>query len=213
MRRVYALAAALLLAGCSGQPNDLRDNRYYEDPEPAGPPSPSAAPRPMPVAAQAPPASATPKPKPRLDKVALTAADLATEGVQQRGPAVQTAIMNLAGCGVTLDKAEAGYQTTWAYPTGATLRQHVTQYDGDAADVVDSVRGKLTCDEVSTPVEVSDGQVSWCATGAKNVACTVLKPDGSLLSVVVVVAATENKAKQAVTRIAPLAATALGRNS
>lgn len=212
MRRVYALAAVLLLAGCSGQPNDLRDNRYYGDPETTVPPSPTEAPRPMPAAAPATPTT-TAQSKPRLDKLALTAADLAAESVQQTGTGVQTAIMSLPDCGVPLDKAEAGYQTAWAYPTGATLRQYLTQYDGEAADVVDAVREKLTCDKVSAPVEAPDGQVSWCATGAKNTACTVLKPDGSLLSVVVVTAATENKAKQAVTRIAPLAATALARNS
>jgi hypothetical protein len=212
--------AALLLAGCSSQPNDLRDNRYYGDAEttpPAGAPVPSVVPRPAPAVAP------TTQEKPlELDRFALTVADLATEGVQQSGSGARTLLSTLPDCNVPLLGVETGYQTVWAYPTGATLRQYVAEFDGDAGDVVDSVREKLTCGKyradgadvtVRAPVTAADGQVSWCATSSKQSACTVLKSDGSLLSVVVVTASTETKAKTAVTRIAPLAATALARNS
>jgi hypothetical protein len=209
----------VLLASCSSQPNDLRDNRYYEDggKQAATPPSASTAPRPVPVAQ--PSAQARP---PELDKFALTAVDLAAEGVQPGGAAQRRVLAALPDCNVPLLDAQAGYQTAWAYPTGATLRQYVLQFDDDAGTVAESVRDKLTCGRykldgadvtVRAPVVAADGQVSWCATSTKQSACTVLKADGPLLSVIVVSAATETKAKQAVTRIAPLAATALARNS
>lgn len=215
MHAFAAAGAVLLLASCSVQPNDLRDNRYYR------PPSPEAAPaEPPPKAAPSvtstpnAPTTTTSAPKPpELDKFALTAADLAAEGVQQTGTVVRSALTSLADCAVPLDEAEAGYQTTWTYPTGSTVRQYVMRYADPAEDVVRTAAGKLTCNKISAPVTAPDGQVTWCAPAARPAACTVVEPDGDLLSVVVVTASTEAKAKQAVTRIAPLAATALARNS
>jgi hypothetical protein len=209
----------MLLASCSERPNDLRDSRYYHDAEA---PTPTAQPGPGQTRRAMPAAAPTTQRKPAtLDRVALSATDLAEEGVQRTGTAEQTILAKLPDCNVPLSDAEAGYQTVWAYPTGATLRQYVAEYD-HASDVVESLPGRLNCVKyrsegvevkVSAPVTAADGQVSWCATSAKQSACTVLKAHGSLLSVVVVTAVSENKAKQAVTRIAPLAATALARNS
>lgn len=220
MRRVHVLAsagAALLLASCSGKPNDLAGNRYYEDPET----TPPAAAPPEPMRAAAPP-SATVRPEPvALDKFALTAADLAEEGVQPAGTA-RTILATLPDCQVPLGAAKSAFQTTWAYPTGSTVRQYLAEYADGADEVVTRVRGALKCSKyradnaevrVSPPVEAGNGQVSWCATSSKQAACTVIGAAGPVLSVVVVTAATENKAKPAVTRIAPLAATALARNS
>ncbi len=209
----------MLLASCSSQPNDLRDNRYYRDAETPSAPSqsPSAAPRPAPVAAP----SEQPKP-PALDKVALTAADLASEGVQPSGSPQRTIPATLPDCNVPLLDATTAYQAAWSYPSGAILRQVVLAYEDEADDVVDALRDKLTCGKykadgadvtVRAPVVAADGQVSWCATSSKQSACTAVKADGRLLSVVVVSASTETKARQAVTRIAPLAATALARTS
>jgi hypothetical protein len=162
-------------------------------------------------------------PKPRdLTKVAVTAADLAAEGVQPSGTPARAILAALPDCNVALPDARAGYQTAWGYPTGATLRQYVAEFDDDAGSLAESVTDKLACGKyraegadvtVRAPVTAPDGQVSWCAVASKQSSCTVLKTNGVLLSVIVVGAATETKAKQAVTRIAPLAATALARTS
>jgi hypothetical protein len=219
VRRVHVLAAAgaaLLLAGCSNHPNDLRDNRYYRDSEPSEQPSVTASVTGQPL--QAAPATKPAIARPVLDLFALTAQDLADEGVQPTGTD-RTLLKGLDDCAVPVDGAKATYRTTWAYPTGATLRQYVANFDADASAVVNAVRTKLTCGKygaevtVRAPVTAADGQVSWCATSTKQSTCTVLRANGSMLSVLTVTAATENKAKQAVTRIAPLAATALTRNS
>ncbi|TCO53533.1 hypothetical protein EV192_110122 [Actinocrispum wychmicini] len=209
--------AALLLASCSNRPNDLRDNRYYKDVDtPATSASvepPAVRPAPMPAAKLSEP------PKPRdLAEFALTAADLATEGVQRTGTADTSTLARLPDCDVSLGSARAGYQTTWTYPTGATVRQYVAEFDGPADRVVAAVYDGLKCGKykemtVRKPVMAADGQVSWCATSTKQDICTAVKADGQRLSVVSVTAATEIKAQQAVTRIAPLAATALERNS
>ena len=214
-----AAGAVLLLASCSSQPNDLRDNRYYSDPETTTattPPSPSAAPRPVPATAT----SARPKLR-ELSLQALTGTDLAAEGVQP-GTVEQTVMPKLPDCNVPLSDARTGYQAVWTYPTGATLRQYVAQYGTAADGVVDSVLDGLKCGKykaggadmtVRAPVTAADGQVSWCATSSKQATCTAMTAHGALLSVVTVSAATETKAQQAVTRIAPLAANALTRNS
>jgi hypothetical protein len=225
LRRVHVLAGvgtALLLAGCSQQPNDLVDNRYYQDPAP--PPSSAVPPRqpelPRPVAAPA-TASAVEREKLELDRFALTAADLAAEGVQPAGT-TRTSLKNLPDCDVPLGAAKSAYQTSWAYPTGSTVRHYVAEYDGDASEVVSEIRARLSCGKyradnvevrLNTPAADGNGQVSWCATSSKQSSCTVLDSAGPVLSIVIVTAATENKAKPAVTRIAPLAATALARNS
>ncbi|MBP2325662.1 hypothetical protein JOF56_006047 [Kibdelosporangium banguiense] len=225
MRRVHVLAGvgtALLLAGCSGRPNDLVDNRYYQDS--AATPSSSAAPvrqqqePPSPVAA---PATTTQRKKLELDRFALTSADLSEEGVQPTGTA-RTVLKKLSDCEVPLGAAKSALQSSWAYPTGSTVRHYVAEYDGDASQVVADIRDRLTCGKyradnvevkLSTPVADGNGQVSWCATSSRQSSCTVIGSAGPVLSVLVVTAATENKAKPAVTRIAPLAATALTRNS
>lgn len=227
MRRVHVLAGvgtALLLAGCSNRPNDLVDNRYYQDPVA---PSSSAAPRvqepPSPVAepATASAASAVERKKLELDRFAMTAADLAAEGVQPAGT-TRTALKSLPDCGVPLGAATSAYQASWTYPTGSAVRHYLAEYDGGAAGIVTGVRDGLTCGKyradnvevkLSTPVVDGNGQVSWCATSTRQSSCTVIDSAGPVLSIVVVTAATENKAKPAVTRIAPLAATALARNS
>lgn len=222
MRRARVLAtagAALLLASCSSQPNDLRDNRYYAD-APTAPSSqpPSAAPQPMPAA---PPPSAPPR-KRELDRYALGAAQLSGEGVHSDGPATRQAVTKLPDCNVSLGDVHSGYETTWTYPTGATLRQYVAEYDDSADEVVTALLTSLKCGKykvngtdvtVRTPVRATDGQVTWSTTSSRQGTCTAVRAQGSLISVVTVTAATEAKAQQAVTRIAPLAATALGGNS
>ncbi|WP_125727851.1 hypothetical protein [Kibdelosporangium aridum] len=223
MRRVHVLAgvgAALLLASCSDRPNDLRDNRYYKDPEPP----PSSAPPAPPVQQETPRPAAAPttqRKAAQLDRVAMTAQDLAEEGVQPSGSPSRAVQVALPDCQAPLGKATSAYQTAWEYPTGSTVRQYLAEYDGNAEEIVTAARAKLNCGKyqsggaevrVSTPA-VTDGQVSWCATSSRQSSCTVLEADGSVLSVVVVTATTEAKAKPAVTRIAPLAATALARNS
>ncbi|ONI89907.1 hypothetical protein ALI144C_04250 [Actinosynnema sp. ALI-1.44] len=219
MHVLVGVGAALLLAGCSDRPNDLVDNRYYRNPDPtttsASPPS---APTQAPTPAAAP---ATRQKTVELDRLAMTAKDLAEEGVQPSGSPTRTVQPTLPDCQAPLGEADAAYQTAWTYPTGSTIRQYLAEYRENAADVITAVRAKLTCGtypaagsevRVSAPV-AANGQVSWCATSSRQSACTVLDDNGTVLSVVVVTAVTEAKAKSAVTRIAPLAATALGRNS
>jgi hypothetical protein len=224
LRRARVLAtagAALLLASCSSQPNDLRDHRYYADADTStAPPSStaSAAPQPMPAG---PPPSAPPRER-GLDEYALGAAQLSGEGVHSDGPATRQAITKLPDCNVSLGDVHSGYETTWTYPTGATLRQYVAEYGGPADEVLTAMVSALKCGKykangvdvtVRTPVRAADGQVTWCTTSTRQGTCTAVRAHGSLLSVVTVTAGSESKAQQAVTRIAPLAATALDGNS
>ncbi|MET0237773.1 MAG: hypothetical protein ABW224_24255 [Kibdelosporangium sp.] len=223
MRRVHVLVGvgtALLLASCTSRPNDLRDNRYYRDPETTPPTTVSAVQR-LDTKPAPPPPSTTPRRAPELDRFALTAADLAAEGVQPAGTA-RNVLGNLPDCAAPLGAARAAYQSTWTYPTGSGVRQYLAEYDGDAAQIVTGIRDRLTCGryradtveiKLSTPVADANGQVSWCATSTRQASCTVIASAGPVLSVLTVTATTENKAKPAVTRIAPLAATALARNS
>lgn len=225
LRRAHVLAsagAALLLASCSGKPNDLAGNRYYEDP---GTTTTSLSRRSASAAvspSRAPAATPTPRRAAvELDRFAMTAADLAEEGVQPAGTA-RTRLETLADCQAPLGAAGSAFQATWTYPTGSTVRQYLAEYADDAADVVTGIRAGLACEKyradgvevrVGRPAVAANGQVSWCATSARQATCTVVEATGLVLSVVTVTAATENKARPAVTRIAPLAATALARNS
>ncbi|ALG08958.1 hypothetical protein AOZ06_20400 [Kibdelosporangium phytohabitans] len=219
MHVLVGVGAALLLAGCSDRPNDLVDNRYYQDPEPT---TSNTTPPPAPAQDPSPAAAPTTRRKAvELDGHAMTAKDLAEEGVQPAGSPARTVQPALPDCQAPLGAAKAAYQIAWAYPTGSTIRQYLAEYGEKAGDVVAAARAKLTCGtysaagsevRVGTPA-TANGQVSWCATSSRQSACTVLEADGTVLSVVVVTASTEAKAKAAVTRIAPLAATALGRNS
>jgi hypothetical protein len=228
---VHVLAGvgtALLLAGCSDRPNDLVDHRYYQDPGGSagatGTAQPSAATPPARAVAApgtAPTAPVVERKKLELDRFAMTAADLTAEGVQP-GSTTRAALKSLPDCGVPLGTARSAYQASWTYPSGSAVRQYLAEYDGDAAGIVTGVRDGLTCGKyradnvevkLSTPVADGNGQVSWCATSTRQSSCTVIDSAGPVLSVVVVTATTENKAKPAVTRIAPLAETALARNS
>ncbi|MFD1051195.1 hypothetical protein ACFQ1S_39505, partial [Kibdelosporangium lantanae] len=175
-------------------------------------------PQPMPAA---PPPSAPPKRR-ELDKYALGAAQLSSEGVRSEGPATRPVNTKLPDCNVSLGDVRSGYETTWTYPTGATLRQYLAEYDGPADEVLAGMLTALKCGKykangvdvtVRAPVKGTDGQVTWCTTSGGKGTCTAVRAQGSLLSVVTVTAASETKAQQAVTRIAPLAATALGGNS
>lgn len=232
MRQAYVLVTVgavlpvLMVTACSGKPNDLR---HYRDEETSASAAGSSATSEQ-TRAEA-PSAAPPSPSRtavRLDRHALSAADLAEEEVRPEG-APSTAVLNeLADCGAPLragSPATAAYQAGWAYSTGATLRQYVASYPDGAAAVLDTVRGALDCGrfraaqgqyQVDSSFEVppavgADSQLSWCSQNPRQSICTMLLAKGPLLSAIAVTASTDSRAKAAVTRIAPRAVTALGR--
>jgi hypothetical protein len=237
VRRMHVLVTAgavlpiIVLTACSGKPNDLRHYGHDETP-PSSPSALAGSPEPMgngsTNANLTPSQTSAPRAPQQLDRNALSLADLADEEVQPDGEATHEVQDALADCGQPLranDAAVAGYQTAWKYQTGSTLRQYVAAYDGEAADVVAAVRAGLDCGQfsldgteyqVESPFELgagvdADAQVGWCARSTRQTMCTALITKGSLLTTLTVTASTENRAKPAVIRIAPRAATALNR--
>lgn len=235
MRRAHIVAAlgvAVALTGCSGKPNDLR--HYGQRAEPTA----STSRPPAPATTSAPPVTAVPAPLGGAPALAdtpqrglLTPADLAAEGVHPAGPPSPAELPALTTCRVPLDlaghPAAAGYEARWLYGSGSSLQQYLAGYPGGrAAAVVDAVRRDLTCvsypapdgpHRLTAPVDLPsqpgvDGQLAWCERGpAQAGSCTLLLARGPLLTVVTVDAPVEARARAAIIRVAPLAATALRR--
>jgi hypothetical protein len=222
---VGAVLPVLMVTACSGKPNDLRHYRDEEPPAAADSSSTSEQTRVDAPPAAPPSPSRTPA---RLDRHALSSADLAEEEVRPEGVPSRAVLNALADCGAPLragSPATAGYQAAWAYSTGATLRQYVASYPDGAAAVLDVVRDSLDCGRFRAgegqfqvdpsfelpPAEGVDSQLSWCSQSPRQSTCTLLLAKGPLLSAVAVTASADSRAKAAVTRIAPRAVTALGR--
>ncbi|WP_424186170.1 hypothetical protein ACOBQX_30560 [Actinokineospora sp. G85] len=225
MRRMPALAAvatalpAALLAGCSNRPNDLYT--YYDGAAPEVVSS-SAAPPPAPPTSTTPP---RPAPAALVATAGLTAADLAEEEVTAQLAPTRTTSVTLPDCRVALgEDVDAGSEASWTYSRGSVLRQYTvhtaetatldeakTAIDGCRSFKVDGVTH--TIDEGATlgAIAAADDQLTWCATTTRKVICTVLLAKGNLVTAVSVESGTAKGAREAVTRIAPVAATALSR--
>ncbi|MGW5054094.1 hypothetical protein [Actinokineospora sp. NPDC004072] len=206
-RRALAPAAVLLLAvGCSGRANDLYT--YYDEPTTTARPTPAQA---AVVATTAAPtttattAATTTTPAVDPGEGLLTDADLAEEGVES----AEGTVVISTGCGPRAD-------ASWVYPTGSTIDQSVHVLPGAGATLAD-LRAAGTClppaDETTTDgpdlPELGDDRYTWCFTEADRRGCGAVIASGDLASVVVVEAGSVDRAAQAITRIAPLAAAAL----
>ncbi|WP_075974319.1 RAD23 family protein [Actinokineospora bangkokensis] len=225
---MHALAAcatalpAALLAGCSGRANDL--STYYDDPAAvsSAPPSTSTA---APATSTTPPG---PAPAELVAEAALTQADLVEEGVTPVGAPASSLAIALPDCAINLGAgADAGLTAQWRYARGSVLRQYVvhTPEQSGVTAAVEAARDALDCrsftvsgtrfliDDGFTLDEVdgADRQLSWCAGANTRVSCTVVLASGDLLTAVSVESTTTKAARDAITRVAPVAATALGR--
>ncbi|SFQ55797.1 hypothetical protein SAMN05421810_109199 [Amycolatopsis arida] len=205
MRHGAAIAVVVLVglgvAGCSDRPNDL--NTYYDDPAPAA--EPETAARSGPVTASPPPPTPSAAPvRPAVDAAVLTDADVAAEGVR---PSTR---VERAECFASLT-APPGAQVReagWEYPTNSALTQLVIGYpDRPAAEVVTAA----TCaggEPLALPAPPgADAHRAWCV-GPR---CTVLLARDHVVSTVTVAAGSTGRASAAVTRLVPVATTALGR--
>ncbi|WP_216204766.1 hypothetical protein [Amycolatopsis aidingensis] len=200
---IVVTAVALAgLGGCADRPNDL--DTYYDDP-----PDTTEAGTSSPPTTQAPPAaSSVSSPPPTglreaVGSALLTATEVAEEGVQPAG------VSGPAGCLAELPPpAEPALRraASWEYPTGSALRQQVTGYpDRPAAEVL----GSFNCAE-GQPFSVTmpggtEAERAWCV----GTRCTVLLAGEQVVSGVQVDAGSAERAREALVRLAPVAAAAL----
>ncbi|SER30821.1 hypothetical protein [Actinokineospora terrae] len=227
--RALALVAALplaALAACSDRPNDLYT--YYDDPTSASAVAGEVTARP-PVSTSATPVetSRAQAPAELATNALMRQSDLVAEEVvaDQAGT---TPVTTLPDCGIDLGAGTAK-QATWAYPSGARLRQVVVFSTGTAAaaDVVAAARSELTCKTfkvAGTTFQLdksltlpglpdTDDQVAWCATTQTKSSCTVVVAADRLVTAVTVEASTAARAKTAIARVAPKAAEVLTRGA
>ncbi|WP_165401283.1 hypothetical protein [Herbihabitans rhizosphaerae] len=212
-----SVAVVPLVAGCSFGDNKLRRASDSDEPVAAASPSTTSTP---PVPAAAPVRVAPP---PRLDRFALTEADLAGEGLTRAGEPVRMMLARLDDCGAPLGAARESYRASWRYPTGATVLQYLALHPGGADAIVRNTRGALACGRfrlggntfrVETPFRFPGDDpagLSWCAVGERETTCTSLVARGEVLSVLTVSAPAAARARAALIRLAPRAASALDR--
>jgi len=210
------LAVALLApAGCSGRANNLYT--YYDDPTTTAPAGPTASARATPRGAPptTPPAALAAN---RARQVLLTAAELAVEEVAADPAPPPEPSAGASACPGSEPVASA--TANWRYGTGSTLRQHVAAYpDPTAAAALDCPTDPT--DPADPPDDAApdpaptagvDTARTWCAEIDGRGSCTVLLVRGDLVTTITVEAATTRRARQAVDRVAGLAATALARD-
>ncbi len=222
MPALAAVATALpaaLLASCSNRPNDLYT--YYDGPTSEVVSSP-AAPPPAPPTSTTPP---RPAPAALVASAGLTAADLAEEEVTAQQAPTKAASVTLPDCRLDLgEDVDAGSEASWTYARGSVLRQYTvhtaeTATLDEAEATIEQCRNfKIdgvthTIDEGATlsAIAAADDQLTWCATTNRKVICTVLLAKGNLVTAVSVESGTARGAREAITRIAPVAAAALSR--
>lgn len=206
VRAVPVLVAVALLvtgglAGCGERQVDSGDGG--ESTAVATRPSAPVPPRSQPTTPGADPAEV----EQAVERAVLDEQDLAGEGVRAvDAPSVAS------GCLAAVPVGLIGRQRTllrWEYPTGSTLDQLVTGYvDRPAAEVLN---GRVRCPgaELTLPsrpdVEAHRG---WCIDNT----CTLLLASGRVISGIQVSAGEQARARDAVLRIAPIAAAKLPAN-
>ncbi|EHR51071.1 hypothetical protein SacmaDRAFT_2832 [Saccharomonospora marina XMU15] len=206
VRAVPVLVAVALLvtgglAGCGERQVDSGDGG--ESTAVATRPSATVPPRSQPTTPGADPAEV----EQAVERAVLDEQDLAGEGVRAvDAPSVAS------GCLAAVPVGLIGRQRTllrWEYPTGSTLDQLVTGYvDRPAAEVLN---GRVRCPgaELTLPsrpdVEAHRG---WCIDNT----CTLLLASGRVISGIQVSAGEQARARDAVLRIAPIAAAKLPAN-
>ncbi|MQA08781.1 MAG: hypothetical protein GEU98_09585 [Pseudonocardiaceae bacterium] len=199
-----ALAGLLGLTACSNQPNDLRD--YGEDEAESTSATPPPPQRPQASAKRQ--GRAVERLRPRVRAALLTERDVAAEGVRPDpgAEAEEDPRDCLAG---STPRPVVEQDTSWLYPTGSRLRHRVAGFPGDGAARL--AREARACGprqlDVSFVPDV-DAASGWCAP-TPPASCAVLLANDQRLSAVTVSGTTEQRAAEAVLRLAPIAADAL----
>lgn len=206
MRPLYVVAAiaAFALSGCSDRPNDL--NTYYDDPPEkqiakTAPPTDGSA-----AGESAPTTSAEPA-LPDVRVALLRDDEVADEGVRR----LAADTVSRAGCvGQTQRGAVDQATARWEYPTGSQLRHQVAVLPEHAAAVLRAAHCAGRAVDVAVPGTV-DLHLAWCEPSPRPASCTVVLTQGLIASAVQVWAQDVNRAREAVVRLAPVAAEALTR--
>lgn len=204
------LVGALGLAGCSNQPNDLRsyagEQASTSAEESSNDGNSSTAAR---SESRRAPQEQARRLRPTVRAALLTGREVATEGVRPVPPeppeapaAVTDCLRHTAGPSGELVREAA----TWEYETGARLRQVVLGYPaGEAARVAGRAAG---CGQRPLDAHAARGVetvTAWC-TPRPVQTCAALLAEGRRLSTVAVSGTSEQRAEEAVLRLAPLAA-------
>jgi hypothetical protein len=212
LRRAYVVGGIgilVLVASCSGKPNDLR---HYATQEPvtttATPDSgtTTAAPTTTPPTA----ALAT-----QVAAVVMTDASVSEIGFHPSQPRQPTTMSTLTTCDAPLGTPVTGARTGWIGASAVTkLTDYVAAYQGTTgAQVLATAKHALTCgtvDQFSVPAPTGvDSYHSWCEQTAS---CTVLLAKGNLFSVVKVVTTSEAKAQNLIKDVTPPAAALLANS-
>lgn len=209
-----AVLPVLLITACSNRANDLYT--YYDDSTAVSTAPPTTVSPPAPVNVTTTTTTAAAAPTERLRAAALTAAELADEEVTR---ASATGV-ELPTC-VQGGQVEA-YRVDWRYPSGSRLHQEVAE---GTADTVAALRAALDCRAVTldgaahtiapgaqlAELDGVDDQLTWCAVGPDSALCALVLAQGDLVTAVAVEAATAQRARAAIARLAAPAATALAR--
>ncbi|NIJ12197.1 hypothetical protein FHU38_002541 [Saccharomonospora amisosensis] len=207
VRAVPVLIAAVTLlvtgglAGCSERQVD--SDSGAESTSAATRPSTTAPPQSQATTPGADPAEV----EQAVERAVLGEQDLAGEGVRAVDPPSVA-----SGCLAAVPVGLIGRQRTllrWEYPTGSTLDQLVTGYvDRPAADVLN---GRVRCPgaELTLPSRPDvQAHRGWCVDNT----CTLLLASGQVLSGIQVSAGEQVRAREAVLRMAPIAAAKLPAN-
>ncbi|AHH96409.1 hypothetical protein [Kutzneria albida] len=220
MRRalVVGVGVAVLVAGCSGKPNDLR--HYAQDEEQ---PTTTAE---APASTTAASSSAKPTADPQAAQLRAVAAVLTAESVAEIGFNPKEAehaasVAQLETCAVPLGKPVSGAQIGLVGSSAVTtLTEYVGSYQGSTgAQVVAKVKQALNgCRSYPggtvTPIELAkqptgvDSHASWCEHG-QSYSCSMLLAKGELVARVQVVTTSDAKARDLLGQVTPIAAAKL----
>ncbi|TCP50873.1 hypothetical protein EV191_107137 [Tamaricihabitans halophyticus] len=203
-----AVVGMITLTACADQPRELRSavdggesgaatSTTRLAPEPA-PPSNAGDPERQPAA--------------EVGSALFTAADVADEEVAP-DPADTEPVAAIQDCVSPAQPALAEEGTYWRYPTGSRLQQVVTGYPaGEAVRLAEQARDcgtrPLDLAAVLAPAAAQGG--GWCVAEPEPT-CAALLADGQRLAAIAVYGTTEERAAEAVLRLAPVTAEALRR--
>ena len=219
MRRAYVvggIGVLVLVASCSGKPNDLRHYANQDTATTTATPDSSTTTAAPTTTSTTPPTAALAG---QVGAVVMTDASVAEIGFHPRQAQQPTTLSTLTTCTAPLGKPVTGAQTGWIGASAVTkLTDYVAGYQGSTgAQILATAKHALTCDAVEqftvpAPSGV-DSYYSWCEkAGAQGPSCTVLLAKGNLFSVVRVVTTSQAKAENLIGQVTSPAATLLANS-